>query len=1782
MDRSGTHTSARGSGVRRARRTERFRRLAAAVASTAIVAGTVSLISVVALVVPPPTAAGAATITATFNGLACTDTSITGGTYTTSSWGWAVAPVGATSATFSITGAGGAGGDGNAPGGKGAIVGGSVPVKAGQYLWSQVGCGGLDADSWRNFTTLVAGGFNRGGAAEDVAGGGGGGSTGLCVGTATPACGGGDMVAVAAGGGGGGNVASSQGIGGNGNSGTITAALGGTINKGGNGTPQTGGTAAQGGTELGGTRGGPNFGTDVASNGASTTHNPPTVSPQSTGGTPPFEGEGGRGDDGSGGGQTGGGGGGGVGGGGGGGGQGGGGAGGSWANTTSGNSGQLSGSPSWSTASSTAGCASTALGTNAGFGGTGGGRGCHGTVTVTWNVDALAFAQAPSSEATGTWVTQPVVQATSGTAVVSGHSISLSYSGIRASDGATIGTTAVTCTTNPVSTLATGLSTFAGCNLPAGRWTLVATDTTASPNTTVSTPVVVGNTFTGAAPSPALDQGCGTSRSVAIPSSATTASIVIKGAGGGGGAATTNPTGGPGASGALVTATNVLLPRASGALVYPNLNYEVGCAGVRGTFSGSASQAGGLGGGGFGAGGDGGASNGSGASGGGGGGGTGACLGAASSTCGTGQPIAVAAGGAGGGATARASNTTNGTGGNQGSPAQLDGQRFYGSGASGSVIGGAGGASGGGTGVGGGGGWGTGAGGQSGGAAGSANTLAAGGGIAGNGNLAGTNASATFTGGGDGGKGGTSGTSSRRSGGGGGGGGYYGGGGGGGDTGSGNAGGAGGGSGSSYVNTSIGATVATLNRTGGSGGGAGGAASSAGTDGTAGSITVTFSGSAIALGTESPANRSNQAGDSVSVAPTTATIAASASPTTCCTFAAFGLPTGLSVNSTDGVVSGTPTAAGTYTVVIKATSSSSTYATVTNSFTWTISAGPATKLAFTTQPNTPVGSGTAFTTQPVVTVQDVYGNTVTGSTASILLEPYKPDGTALSPAGSLACTSNPRAAVAGVDAFAGCAITGGITTYKLRASSSGLTDALSNVVTIARGTNSPPTSSAQSGSTVQLGQTVAYVLPVGDLDGYSANSSGDEATPTVAPTAVAGGSVTCGSFVAAVDGTRTGTVTCTWVVGTSATVGAGTLFTFTVNDRVGGTTTSPFAVTGTVTKRAITSGLQCRNSGGTVVTAAATGDPSYCTVSYTDPSTTGSSAGGTVTATVTADAPSAPSAASVSIAGTLATGGADFYDPTTGALLTSSSCTLAQVGASATSACEITSPVIFRAATDGTATVAMQQPLGADAVHAAGAAASAALTVSVSCTAKIFDGKSLLAPTGGYTNDAQYDFYGYNLGCAGAGSATTFGYAYSVGTDPDLGGADAWFTDSIGTIGSDGFAQWHPQIYTDPSDSVKVRFFSRTAVQAPAEYGTLAQIDVPNVNWLSGNNVISINGVRAADPFAQTITFPAFVAVRDTSVTLAATASSTLAVTYVATGGCSVAGSTLTFSAGSGGTTCKVVASQAGNGYFSKAGALTRSIKVALTPQTLTFTHSPATSFTAEDVTPVTVTSDASPALTPTVVGTSGVCTYSDGDVTFLAAGTCSVVASQAGDATRAAAKSVTWRVKVVGKAQSIHLVAPAGPYVVDGSVELEPVTTSSGGTATLTTSSHCSVSPSGVVSFTSAGTCKVTATIGAQDPWAKASTSISLKVVGKPQVINGFSTAASTRSVGEDVDVSGATAVPSGETVTVTVSGACSPPVAGLVHLTAVGTCTITARQGGGATWAAAASLVRRVKVIA
>ncbi len=164
----------------------------------------------------------------------------------------------------------------------------------------------------------------------------------------------------------------------------------------------------------------------------------------------------------------------------------------------------------------------------------------------------------------------------------------------------------------------------------------------------------------------------------------------------------------------------------------------------------------------------------------------------------------------------------------------------------------------------------------------------------------------------------------------------------------------------------------------------------------------------------------------------------------------------------------------------------------------------------------------------------------------------------------------------------------------------------------------------------------------------------------------------------------------------------------------------------------------------------------------------------------------------------------------------------------------------------------------------------------------------------------------------------------------------------------------------------------------------------------------------------QTITFSAPSSpAPNSNVTLTATASSGLAVTYSAANPCTVTGSTLTV--GGAGTSCSVTASQAGNTNYNAATSVLRTVTVAvsgLTSQTIIFgsladqalgSTPPALSATASSGLAVTFTSNS-----------SSVCTVSGVTIALVSAGSCSITASQAGNPSYYAAPSVTQAFNVI------------------------------------------------------------------------------------------------------------------------------------------------------------------------
>jgi hypothetical protein len=214
---------------------------------------------------------------------------------------------------------------------------------------------------------------------------------------------------------------------------------------------------------------------------------------------------------------------------------------------------------------------------------------------------------------------------------------------------------------------------------------------------------------------------------------------------------------------------------------------------------------------------------------------------------------------------------------------------------------------------------------------------------------------------------------------------------------------------------------------------------------------------------------------------------------------------------------------------------------------------------------------------------------------------------------------------------------------------------------------------------------------------------------------------------------------------------------------------------------------------------------------------------------------------------------------------------------------------------------------------------------------------------------------------------------------------------------------------------------------------TIQAAQAGNGNYSAAPNVSQSFRVAKA---AQTITFGALAnrAFGSRSFTVSATASSGLAVTFssLTTAVCTVGGSTVTLVTVG---TCTIQAAQTGNGNYNAAPNVSQSFSITQASQTINFplpgeqvaTTTAALGATATSGLVVTFSSL-----------TTSICTVSGTTATFVAPGTCTIQAAQAGNANYAAAASVNQSFSVIRAARFAAKVdyptvgAPWGAVVAD------------------------------------------------------------------------------------------------------------------------------------------------------
>ena len=279
--------------------------------------------------------------------------------------------------------------------------------------------------------------------------------------------------------------------------------------------------------------------------------------------------------------------------------------------------------------------------------------------------------------------------------------------------------------------------------------------------------------------------------------------------------------------------------------------------------------------------------------------------------------------------------------------------------------------------------------------------------------------------------------------------------------------------------------------------------------------------------------------------------------------------------------------------------------------------------------------------------------------------------------------------------------------------------------------------------------------------------------------------------------------------------------------------------------------------------------------------------------------------------------------------------------------------------------------------------------------------------------------------------------------------------------------------------------------------------------------------------------------------------------------------------------TCVIDGNQAGNANYNAAAQVQQSITVNKAAQTVSFTSTaPAATVGGATYTP---TATASSGLTPaiTVDGTSStICTITGGVVSFIAAGTCTLDANQAGNGSYSAATQVQQAVTVGKGNQTVTFTSTAPGSAAVGGASYTPTATSSAGlTVAITldaTSTGCSLT-SGVVTFTAPGTCVLDANQAGNANYNAATQVKQTFAVAKGSQTITFTSTAPTASVGgatyTPVATGGASGNPVTFTIDATASSVCSI-TAGAVSFQTVGTCVVDANQAGNANYNAAAQV--------
>ena len=333
--------------------------------------------------------------------------------------------------------------------------------------------------------------------------------------------------------------------------------------------------------------------------------------------------------------------------------------------------------------------------------------------------------------------------------------------------------------------------------------------------------------------------------------------------------------------------------------------------------------------------------------------------------------------------------------------------------------------------------------------------------------------------------------------------------------------------------------------------------------------------------------------------------------------------------------------------------------------------------------------------------------------------------------------------------------------------------------------------------------------------------------------------------------------------------------------------------------------------------------------------------------------------------------------------------------------------------------------------------------------------------------------------------------------------------------------------------------------------------------------------INAANPVARTfsigkadqqINFAALVDKKfgDADFVVAATASSSLQVSFAANGNCTLTGAQVHLG---GAGACTINAAQEGNSDYNPATAIARTFAIGKADQQITFEVLADKKFGDADA---EVTASASSHLVVTFAAT-GNCILTGSHVHLNGAGACTITASQEGNENINAATSVA-RTFSIGKSdQQVTFAVLPDKTFGDADIALD-ATASSNLAVSFAVLGKCSLTGN-QVHLTGAGICTVTASQNGNADYDAATNVIRAFAIGKADQQITFG-ALPDRTVG-DADFNISATASSDLTVVFAAVGSCT--LSGTqVHLAEAGSCTVTALQAGNADYNPAVDVAR------